>query len=174
MSAGAGGKGGLESALVLLHRLEDAFLALILGLMVLLAPLQIVLRNFFDAGITWGDPLLRVLVLWVGMLGALAATRGRRQISIDVLSHVAGKRVQSGLGVVTSLFATLVSAIVAYHSARFVASEFEYETTAFAGVPAWTCEIVIPVAFGLIALRYALHTVADLRDALAPPPVPEG
>jgi TRAP-type C4-dicarboxylate transport system permease small subunit len=172
VSTAASGK-RLESALGILHRLEDALLALILGLMVLLAPLQIFLRNFFDAGITWGDPLLRVLVLWVGMLGALAATRGRRQISIDVLSHVAGKRVQSGLGVATSLFAAGVAGIVAYHSGRFVVSEFEYEATAFAGVPAWTCEIVIPVAFGLIALRYALYSISDLRDVIAGPPAEE-
>ena len=68
---------------------------------------------------------------------------------------------------VTSLFTALVSGTVAYHAARFVASEFEYETNAFAGVPAWTCEIVIPAAFGLIALRYALYFIGDLRDLVA-------
>jgi TRAP-type C4-dicarboxylate transport system permease small subunit len=160
---------GLAGALELLHRLEDGLLALILGLMILLAPLQIFLRNFFDTGISWGDPLLRVLVLWVGMLGALAATRGRRQISIDVLPYLAGPRMKAGAGVVTSLFTAGVSAIVAYHAGRFVASELEYEAIAFAGVPAWTCELVIPAAFGLIALRYALYCVGDCRDFLSQP-----
>jgi TRAP-type C4-dicarboxylate transport system permease small subunit len=169
----AGFSDKLEGVLGLLHRLEDALLALTLGLLVLLAPLQLFLRNFFDAGISWGDPLLRVLVLWVGMLGALAATRGRRQISIDVLSHVSGQRLQSAAGVVTGLFTALVCAIVAVHSARFVASEMEYQTTAFAGVPAWACEIVIPVVFGLIALRYALYAVGDLRNLLAARPLEE-
>jgi TRAP-type C4-dicarboxylate transport system permease small subunit len=169
----AGSGTWLDGALGLLHRLEDGLLALVLGLLVLLAPLQLFLRNFFDAGISWGDPLLRVLVLWVGMLGALAATRGRRQISIDVLAHVSGERLRSGVGVVTSLFTALVCAIVAYHSARFVASEMEYAATAFACVPTWTCEIVIPVAFGLIALRYALYSVGDLRKVFAGPPLEE-
>jgi len=170
VSSSASGK-RLESALGLLHRLEDGLLALILGLIVLIAPLQILLRNFFEAGISWGDPLLRVLVLWVGILGALAATRGRRQISIDVLSHVIGERARSGVGTVTSLFTAVVCATVAYHSARFVASEFEYGTPAFAGVPAWACELVIPVAFGLIALRYALYSLGDLRAVIAGPRV---
>jgi TRAP-type C4-dicarboxylate transport system permease small subunit len=169
----AGSGKWLEGGLGLLHRLEDGFLALILGLLVLLAPLQLFLRNLFDAGIIWGDPLLRVLVLWVGMLGALAATRGRRQISIDLLSHLVGGRLRSGVGVVTSSFTALVCALVAYHSARFVASEMEYAATAFAGVPAWTCEIVIPVAFGLIGLRYVLYSIGDLRDLLARPPLEE-
>jgi len=163
----AADSGRLGGVLGLLHRLEDGLLSLTLGVILLLAPLQIFLRDFFDASISWGDPLLRVLVLWVGMLGALVATRGRRQISIDVLSQVAGKRVQSGALVVTGLFTALVCALVAYHSARFVASEIEYETTAFAGVPAWSCEMVIPAAFAVIALRHALHAIGELRSLLA-------
>lgn len=163
-SAGPGGVLGL------LHRLEDGLLTLILGAILLLAPLQIFLRNFFDASISWGDPLLRVLVLWVGMLGALAATRGRRQISIDVLSHFAGRRVQSGAVVVTGLFTAAVCAAVAHHAARFVASEIEYGTTAFAGVPAWGCEIVIPAAFAVLALRHGLHALGEVRGLLAGPP----
>jgi TRAP-type C4-dicarboxylate transport system permease small subunit len=169
----AGSGRWLEVVLGLLHRLEDGLLALTLGLLILLAPLQLFLRNFFDSGIGWGDPLLRVLVLWVGMLGALAATRGRRQISIDLLSHAVGERVRSGVGVVTSLFTALVCAVVAYHSARFVASEIEHEAIAFAGVPAWTCEIVIPVVLGLIALRYALYSIGDLRNLFAGSPLEE-
>ena len=74
---------------------------------------------------------------------------------------------------VTSLFTAVVCAVVAYHSVRFVASEMEYAATAFAGVPAWTCEIVIPAAFGLIALRYVLYSVGDLRNVLAAPPLEE-
>lgn len=172
MSA-AGSGNGLGGALGLLHRLEDGLLTLTLGVILLLAPLQIFLRNFFDASIPWGDPLLRVLVLWVGMLGALVATRGRRQISIDLLSQVAGKRVRSGALVVTGLFTAAVCAVVAYHSARFVASEIEYGTAAFAGVPAWSCEIVIPAAFAVIALRHALHAVGELRSLLAGPTLEE-
>lgn len=172
MSGGAPG-GGAGRLLGLLHRLEDALLALILGLLVLLAPLQILLRNVFDTGIGWADPLLRVLVLWVALLGALAATRGRRQIRIDVLSRVAGRRVQSAIDGLTSLFAAAVCGVVAYHAARFVASEIEYRTVAFEGVPAWVCELVIPVAFGLIALRYLLYSVGDLRAALAGAPAEE-
>ena len=74
---------------------------------------------------------------------------------------------------VTSLFTALVCAVVAVHSARFVASEMEYQTIAFAGVPAWACEIVIPIVFGLIALRYALYAVGDLRSLLAARPLEE-
>ncbi len=150
--------------MVVLHRMEDATLALLLGVMVVLAPLQIFLRNFFDTGLIWADPFLRVLVLWVGLLGAVAASRGDRQISIDVLSRFASPRVRAAIGVVTGLFTAVVSGLVAFHAARFVATEMEYETFAFAGVASWMTEIIIPYAFAAIAVRYL--TCAALEAAV--------
>jgi TRAP-type C4-dicarboxylate transport system permease small subunit len=147
----------LGRLLAILHQLEDGFLALLLGSMIVLAPLQIFLRNFFDIGISWADPVLRILVLWVGLMGALAATRGDRQISIDVLSHLLGPRARAGVRIVTSVFASGISALVARASWNFVQVEIEYEAVAFAEVPAWIPEIVIPVSFGLIALRYLVY-----------------
>jgi len=149
--------GALDRFLSILHQLEDGFLALLLGTMIFLAPLQIFLRNFFDIGISWADPVLRVLVLWVGLMGALAATRGDRQISIDVLSHLLAPRGRAGVRIVTSVFASGISALVAWASWNFVQVEIEYEAVAFAEVPAWIPEIVIPISFGLIALRYLVY-----------------
>lgn len=154
-------EGGLARALTWLHRLEDALLALFLTAMIVLAPLQIFLRIFFDRGLTWADPLIRVLVLWVGMLGAVAASRGDRHITIDALSRLLSGRARAAVGVAVHAFTAAVSALVAYHSWRFVETEREFESMAFLGIPAWTLQIILPVAFGLIAVRYALITVGD-------------
>ena len=54
------------------------------------------------------------------------------------------------------LFTLLICLLIAWHAARFVFSEYEYGTIAFAGVPAWLTAVIIPVSFLLIALRYAL------------------
>jgi len=135
--------------------------------MILLAVLQIALRHGFDAGISWGDPLLRVLVLWLGLLGALAATRERHHINIDVISRLLPARAKAAADAVTSLFAGTVSATVAYHATRFVASELRFGGVAFAGIPAWALEAVVPFAFGLIALRFLLYFASDLAAVLS-------
>ena len=155
--------GGLAGIFRTLHKIEDLFLALLLGVMIVLAPAQIFLRNFFDAGISWADPLLRVLVLWVGLMGAVAASRSDRHIRIDVASKLLPPPLASLLGVVTSLFTAVVAGTVAWHSWRFVADEWEFGSTAFSGVPAWAFEVVIPVAFTLISVRYLLRTGSQLR-----------
>ena len=161
MSEGSG-TGAVARALEVVQRVEDAALALLLGLMVLLAPLQIFLRSFFDAGITWVDPLLRVLVLWVGLLGAVAASRGNRHIAVDVLSKVIPERARAAFGIATGLFTAVISAVVAYQGGRFVVAERSYQSMAFAGIQAWIFEIVIPFAFGVIALRYLLYCASGV------------
>ncbi len=70
-----------------LHRLEDGMLVGLLLLLIGMAVAQIFLRNFLGSGILWGDALLRVAVLWIGLLGAMAASRRGAHIGIDVVSR---------------------------------------------------------------------------------------
>jgi TRAP-type C4-dicarboxylate transport system permease small subunit len=145
-----------------LYRIEEALLALLLGAMILLSSLQILLRSAFDAGLSWADPMLRVLVLWVGLLGAVTASREGRQITVDVISRLLSGRARAAVGTVTSLFTAGVASVLAYHATRFVASERSFASVAFSGIPAWVLQSVIPLAFAAIALRYAGHATADL------------
>ncbi len=65
----------MQRVLRIIHGFEDGLLALMVAAMIFLAGSQILLRNLFDTGFAWADPVLRLLVLWVGLLGALAASR---------------------------------------------------------------------------------------------------
>jgi len=149
-------------AVAAIHRAEDILLALLLGTLVLLAPLQIVLRNVFDAGWIWADSLLRVLVLWIALLGALAASRHDKQIAVDVVSKFLSPRKRAIVGILTGLFTTLVCS----HSWLFVAGEREFGSKAFGDVPAWLCQSVIPFAFAMIAVRHFGHAYSHLGIAL--------
>lgn len=144
-------------------RIEDGLLVGLLGAMIALAGWQILLRNAFDSGLGWGDPLLRVMVLWVGMLGALAATRDDNHITIDVLSRFLPDRWKNFARVLTDLFSATVCMVIAYHSVRFVVLEFKEGTVAFSTVPAWVCESIIPVGFAVMTVRFTAMFIARLR-----------
>jgi TRAP-type C4-dicarboxylate transport system permease small subunit len=165
--------GETHRALALIHRVEDIVLALLLGAIVLLAPIQIVLRNFFDAGWIWADPFLRVLVLWVALFGAIAASRQDKQIAVDVVSKFLSPRAKGVVGSLTGLFTSFVCGVVAYHSWLFVAGERAFGSMAFGDVPAWLCEIVIPFAFAVIAVRHLGHAYTHTAIALGLEPQPE-
>ncbi len=109
--------------------LEDAVLVVLLTRMILLAATQILLRNGFGSGLVWADELLRILVLWIGLAGALAASRDRNQIKIDVLSRFLPERGRLVMQIVTDVFTAVVCAVVAWHAFVFVSGSLEYDDT---------------------------------------------
>ncbi len=146
-----------------LHRFEDTLLVVAVLAMVGLAFLQIVLRNLFGSGLLWIDPLLRALVLWIGLLGAVAASRGGRHIAIDVLTRALREPWRRRLVAGGCLFTVAVCAAITWHGVRYVMLEYQFAGTAFAGVPTWAVVIILPLAFGLIGLRYLLFFSAYVR-----------
>ena len=139
-----------------INRLEDALLVLILTAMILLAIFQIISRNLFSEGVVWIDPLLRILVLWVGLAGAVVATRTNNHIRIDVFTKYLPEKYFPVIQRAVYLFTLSVCLTIGWHAARFVYSEYEYGTMAFASLPSWSTALIIPVSFTLIAVRYAL------------------
>jgi TRAP-type C4-dicarboxylate transport system permease small subunit len=59
----------------------------------------------------------------------------------------------------------MICGFIAWHAVRFVQMDYEYGTEAFAGIPAWVTEVIIPIAFGLMALRYCLLILLPPRRA---------
>jgi TRAP-type C4-dicarboxylate transport system permease small subunit len=154
-------------ALRWLRRLEDALLSALVLILVGLAGAQILLRDLFATGLSFADPLMRSLVLWTGMLGALAAVRDERHIALDVLPRFLSPRVQRGVRIATFAFAAALCALMAWYSFALVRIDFAGggATAASAAVPPWVAEAILPVAFALMALRFALRACAPPAHA---------
>lgn len=146
-----------------LHLTENGLLVVAVLAMVILAALQIVLRNVFGSGQIWIEPVLRSLVLWIGLLGAVTASRDGSHIAIDILTRALPDRWRRGLQAAACVFTALVCGAIAWYGVRYVLLEYEFAGTAFAGVPTWAVVTILPLAFGLIGLRYALFGAAFLR-----------
>ncbi len=145
-----------------LQKLEDSILIGLLLSMICMAVLQIILRNLFDSGILWGDELIRVLVLWIGLIGAMVASRNNHHISIDVISRYLPEQIKKQTALITAIFTSLVCAVMAYFSFRFVMMEKADGLVAFAATPTWVCESIIPISFAIITLRYLLLSFSCL------------
>lgn len=142
--------------------LEDSLLISLLFITVLLAGVDILARVLFDGGVIWIPPTLRVLVLWLGLLGALLATRSQEHIAIDVVGRLAPQRLRYIIESVTTLFAAAVCLLIAWHSQRFIQLAYEFGDVAFARVPAWPLQIIIPISFLFMGLRFALQSIVNV------------
>ncbi|MBU4260882.1 MAG: TRAP transporter small permease [Proteobacteria bacterium] len=143
------------------QRLEETFLCLLLLSMILLACLQIALRDLFSGGLLWVDPLLRYLVLWSGMFGAAVATRIGKHIALDVVSYLVPANMKTWLQLLIHLFSTLVSAALTWAAIIFVRNEAEFGGTSLLSIPSWAWNLVFPLAFALITFRFFSAGVAD-------------
>ncbi|MEK9711665.1 MAG: TRAP transporter small permease subunit [Thalassolituus sp.] len=150
----------MKKIAVWLHRIEDAVLVLILLSMILLAGYDILARTLFGGGEGWIPPLLRVMVLWLGLLGALLATRSREHIAIDLISKLGGPTLNRIASVVTLLFAAVICALIGWYSGLYVEMAYEFEDIAFAEVPAWIMQLIIPFSFGLMAVRFFIQSIS--------------
>src|SRR5690606_5954968 len=101
--------------------------------LLLLAVAQIGLRAFFDAGLAWAEPVSRTGVLWLALLGALGATRERRQIAIDALPRLLAPGPQRLLWAMAQGGAALVSAALAWFGYGMVRLELEAPVPFVAG-----------------------------------------
>jgi len=152
----------MNRAQLILYRLEDSILIGLLLVMISMTVIQILLRNLLGIGIVWGDVLVRVLVLWIGLLGAMVASRQGNHISIDVITRYLPERAKVAVYCIVDLFTAFICTTVAYYSLRFVMMEFEGGEMIFAKVPVWICEAIIPIALFVIALRYFILSFINL------------
>jgi TRAP-type C4-dicarboxylate transport system permease small subunit len=143
--------------------LETWLIVIVLGGLILLGAAQIVLRNAFSISFAWGDGLARLAVLWLGLLGALAASRDGRHITMGALARVLPPKLQTVAGVCADVFGAVVSATLAYAAWKFVGDSREFGDTMLGDFPAWWFQAIMPVAFALIAWQFLVQAVKRLR-----------
>jgi TRAP-type C4-dicarboxylate transport system permease small subunit len=133
-----------------------AFLvAIVLLAMVLLSALQILLRNVFDTGLLWVDPLLRHFVLFIALLGGIVATGQKRHIQISFLerfTHGMTRRIVGGLA---AAIAVVICLAIVHAGLLLVRDEIASGERALFGIPSWVLILAIPAGFLAIAIRFA-------------------
>jgi TRAP-type C4-dicarboxylate transport system permease small subunit len=144
-------------------RLETILLCALLSGLILLGSAQILLRNVFSIGVTWGDGLIRLGVLWLALLGALAASREGRHITMGDPNRWLPRRLQLAAGVAADFFAAAVAGVFAWYACVFVRDSRAFGDTLLNDVPAWILQLIMPVAFALISYRYVVRGLRRLK-----------
>jgi len=155
-----------NKAVRIIHTFENWVLVTVTSLIVLLSGVQIILRNFFDSGIAWIPPMLGVLVIWVGLLGALIATRNNAHIKINILTTYLRDQYKPIAFALSHLFSAAILVVLTYYSFEFVNLNVETGSTAFGEVPVWVTQSILPVTCLLMSLRYMAYTVINVTQIL--------
>jgi TRAP-type C4-dicarboxylate transport system permease small subunit len=145
------------------YRVETGLLCLLFLGIVVLATLQIVLRNFFSMSLFWADELISLAVLWLAMVGGVAASRDGRHLAIGIVERYFPRPWHRPAAITAALFASLVAAALAWQGYRFVDFSYSFGETVLDGWPAWPFQAVIPAGFGIMSYRFARQALARGR-----------
>lgn len=147
-----------------IDRVEQFLLVTFLSFMILVAFLQIVLRNFFFTGLSWGDSLLRNLVLWIGFIGATLATKEGKHINIDLVTRWLPSLGKNVATLIIHLFSFSVCSLLTYAALKFIKNEVQMGNRTFLNIPVWIPEMILPITFTLMTFRFGLRSFKNLSE----------
>jgi len=149
-----------------LDGVENAALAVVFALTVVLPIAEIALRATLGIGIDGVSALVQHLTLALGMIGAAVAAREERLLSLAVVTMLKG-RAASMARFASGAISAAVAALLAFAAADFVAIERAAGNTLTYRIPVWLAELPLPVGFALIGARLAWHAATGLTGRLA-------
>jgi len=134
--------------------------------MVLLPLSEILTRRFLGRGIAGSGPIVQHLTLWVGFLGAAIAAREGKLLALATGTFITG-RWRRAADILAAAYGACAATVLAFGGWQMAMLEREAGTEIGAGIQAWVTQLVLPVAFALIAVRLVW------RVGHATTPIPE-
>jgi len=150
-----------------LRRIEEGFAAAALLVAVLLPLLEIAVRRLWGVGVPGSGPFVQQATLWVGFLGAALAARDGRLLALATASFLPEGPARSAAQTFAAATAATVATLLALASWALVAITRDAGTVVAVGVRTWWLQLVLPVAFALIAIRSVWRLEAPGARALA-------
>jgi tripartite ATP-independent transporter DctM subunit len=149
---------------------EDLFASLALLVMVVLPLAEIVWRKALGRGIPASGPIVQHLTLWVGFLGAAIAARDGKLLALATGSFIPKGLPRRAADILAAAFGACASVVLAWGGWQMASIEREAGTNIGADIPTWIAQIVLPIAFVLIALRIVKNCRPGPVDPALPTP----
>ena len=129
-----------------------AVLSVVLLGMVAILMAHIFCRYILNSSLTWSEELLKILLVWFGMLSVSLLAIRREHMP---------KRVAAVLSKVTQIITVLVCLVVIYVGANYV-MEAGYRPTPALGLPYGYAYAAIPISFLFVTVYEIRNLIVDL------------
>lgn len=139
----------------------DYFTGILTGLMVVFVFLNVVLRTFFNSGLTWSEELSRYLFVYVTYIGAISAMRVNGHLGVDTLISRMKPQVQMVMYVISQTLIAVIMGILIHGSYKMVLQNTASKTAAL-GIPysvLYFAGIITGVSIAIMAIANIAHAV---------------
>lgn len=147
----------------------DYFTGILTGLMVLFVFLNVVLRTFFNSGLTWSEELARYLFVYVTYIGAISAMRSNAHLGVDTLLSRVKPKVQMTLYLISQTLIAVIMCILVQGAFKMVLQNTQSRTAAL-NIPysvLYFGGIITGVSIAILAagnILYAVKHPSEITD----------
>lgn len=146
---------------------ENYLLIVPLAAMMLLPVLEILLRSFFKTGISGSSTIVQHLTLLVGMFGGAVAAREGRLLALSPVQTLLKGTPKAVAQVFSHGFGAAISGFLCVSSLQYILALKPLGKVLVYGIPTWIVQLVMPIGFGLVAIRLIWHSSARWYGKLA-------
>ncbi len=129
--------------------------------MAILPIAEIAWRAIFKIGLPGSGPFVQHLTLWVGFMGAALAARDGRLLALATGAFLPEGPVRRAASAASSTVAVAITVLLARASWELAMAERGSGAVIALAVPVWVAQLVLPLAFALIAARIAWRADAS-------------
>src|SRR5262245_57984111 len=138
-------------------RVELGAAGLALLLMAVLPVSELLLRACFSQGIPSSANYVQNLTLWVGFLGAMICSQRKKHLTLVTFVDRLPPAWQKAATLIAAIVSTAVATALSWASAEFVRSEMDAPTRVSGWLPVWVAELILPLSFAAMAVRFVLQ-----------------
>ncbi|MGH6762290.1 MAG: TRAP transporter small permease [Phyllobacterium sp.] len=139
----------------IIARLTDWLAAVPLFILLVVFNVAVVMRYWFGQPLQWTEEIAGLLMIWIVMIGGVAAERTDQHLTIPVLVDLLSPKVGAFVNLLVSVLSAGFLFYVAYVGLR-LAMRVQFKVTDVLRVSYFWIDIAVPVGFVVIAL-YTLH-----------------
>ncbi len=140
----------------LFDAIEEWFLAISLGAMLLLNFGNVLSRYFLNLSMSFTEEITTNLFVWSCFLGASAAAKRGAHLGLSVFTDLLPAKWQRLVALIVSIMSLVLFAVIIWTSIGMVNSQLaSSQTTPALGIPEWTMGIAVPVGAAFCFIRFA-------------------
>ncbi len=143
-----------------------AMLFLLMGVIVL----DVGLRYLFNSPLGWSyEVISSYLMPGLFFLAVSHTLKAHGHVSVDILHNYVSDRARYVFETLTCMAALPAFAVCAYISAGNTWKDFSAAAASSSGMglPTWSISILLPIGFGMLSLRLALHLTGYLGSLIS-------
>ena len=142
---------------------EDMLVVLSLAALMALPLAEVLFRAFSLTGLSGSSSFVQHFTLLVGMFGGAIAAREGRLLALSTVTTFLKGRYKTAAMIYSGSVAVAISVLLCDASVKFLLTEKAGGKALAFGIPIWVIQLILPLSFGLIAIRLIRHAATTWK-----------